>query len=199
MCNRYISRLNCGTIHRSVIRRPHWLRVYNGAVAKCPWLRSGSNCWRAVVHGSPLLRIGAGSLFMLCLSSHRQNMLLVCHLFLLRRGTGADSTVAAVVADAVDRCGVVDHCRVVDVVNVGDIHVVHRTVVVELSVLPASALIAVTEISVSVTDAAIKTYLLTPVAVVENISVAAPTPIGRSPEQTGFRSHDPCARHPVVT
>jgi hypothetical protein len=68
----------------------------------------------------------------------------------------ADATVATVVADAVD-CGVVDHSRVVHVVNIGDIHVAHRTVVVELPVLPTSALIAITVVSVAVTDAALET------------------------------------------
>ena len=117
---------------------------------------------------------------------------------MLRSWTRADATVTTVVADKVD-CGVVDHRRVVPVVNVGDIHVAYRTVVVELPVLPASTLITVTVISVAVTDAAIEADLLAPVAVVENISVAAPTPIGRSSEQSRFGSHDPCAWHPVVT
>jgi hypothetical protein len=108
-------------------------------------------------------------------------VLLVDHGLLLRRGTRADPTIPAVVADAVDG-GVVDDRRVVDIVDVGDIHIARRTVVVELPVLPASPLITVTVISIAVTDATVKAYLLAPVSVVENISVAAPTPIGGSPE-----------------
>jgi hypothetical protein len=121
----------------------------------------------------------------------------MCHRLLLRRGTGADSPVTAVIADAVD-CGVVDHGRVIDVVNVGDIHVAHGTVVIKLSALPTSTLITVTEVSVAVTDSAIEAHLLAPITVVEDVSVAAPSPIGWSPEQSRFRSHDPRARHPVV-
>jgi hypothetical protein len=52
-------------------------------------------------------------------------MLLMCHGLLLRRGTSADSTVAAVVADAVNGGAVVDYGCVVDVMNVGDVHVTH--------------------------------------------------------------------------
>src|SRR5579871_324637 len=111
--------------------------------------------------------------------------------------TGADASVTAVVADTVN-CGVVDDGSVVHVVDVCNIHVAHGTVVVELSVLPASTLIPITVVAIAVTDATVETNLLAPVAVVENIPVAAPAPIGRSPEQSGFRSHDPCSRHPVV-
>ena len=124
-------------------------------------------------------------------------MLLMGHRLFLSRWTPVDPTVAAVVTDPV-HCGVVDHRGVVNIVNLGDVDVVHRTVVVKLSVLPASAFIAVTKVSVAVTDPAIETYLRTPVAIIEDLSVADPTPIGWSPEQTGFRSHYPCARHPVV-
>jgi hypothetical protein len=119
-----------------------------------------------------------------------------CGLF-LRRWTRVDPTIAAVVTDVIHR-GVVDHCRVVNVVNVGDVHVVHRTVVIKLSVLPTSTFITLTEVSIAVTDPAIKTYLRTPVAVIEDISVVAPAPIAWGPEETDLRSHDPCTRHPVV-
>src|ERR1700732_1117132 len=134
---------------------------------------------------------------MLSLNFHRGDMSLVCHSLFLRRWTRSDPTVAPVIADAVHR-GIVDHRGVVNVVNVGDVHVVHGAVVVKLSALPTSALIALTKVSVAVTHSSVETYLLTPVAIIEDISAAAPTPIGWSPEQTGFRSHHPCTRYPVV-
>lgn len=151
-----------------------------------------------MVQCRPLLRVCAGSLFVLRLRGHRRDMSFASHRLLLRRGTGTDSSVSTVVADAVDR-SVVDDRGVIDVVNVGDIHIVHRAVVVELSALPASALVAVTVISIAVTDSAIEADLLAPISVVENKSVAAPTPVRWSPEQTGFRCHDPRAWHPVIT
>src|SRR5271157_4432486 len=134
---------------------------------------------------------------MLSLNGDRRNMFLMGHRLFLRRWTPVDPTAAAVVTDPVHR-GVVDHRGVVNVVDVADVDVVHRTVVVKLSVLPTSTFIALAKVSVAVTDPAVETYLRTPVAIIEDISVAAPTPIGWSPEQTGFRSHYPCPRHPVV-
>lgn len=73
---------------------------------------------------------------MLRLRGHGWNVPLACDGLLLRCGARADATIATVVADPVDGSGVVDYRRVVDVVNVSDIQVAHRTVVVELSVLP---------------------------------------------------------------
>jgi hypothetical protein len=124
-------------------------------------------------------------------------MSLTCRGLLFRPRTRSDATIAAVVADPV-HCGVVDHGGVVYVVNVCDIHVVHRTVVVELSVLPAAALITLTKVSVSIADSAIETDLRPPVALIEDVAIAAPTPVGWSPEQAGFRRHHPRAWHPVV-
>jgi hypothetical protein len=109
-----------------------------------------------------------------------------------------DPTIAAVIADPVHSGGVVNHGCVVNVVDVGNVHIAYRTVVIELSVLPPATLVALSEISVAVTDPAVKTYLLSPVAIVENVVIAAPTPVGWSPEQTAFRNHHPCTRHPVV-
>src|SRR5579864_8527768 len=134
---------------------------------------------------------------MLRLNGYGRDVSLTRRSFVFRPRTRADPTIAAVVADPIHG-GVVDHRRVVDVVNVGDVHVVHRAVVVKLSALPMSTLVALSEVSVTVTDSTVETHLLTPVAIVEDKSVAAPTPIGWSPEQAGFRSHHPCTRHPVV-
>src|ERR1700680_2013798 len=104
-------------------------------------------------------------------------MFLVRRRLFWRLRTSTDPTIAAVVTDPVHR-RIVDHRGVVNVVNVGDVHVVHRTVVVKLPVLPTSAFIALTKVSVAVTDPAIEPYTRTPVAIVENVSVAAPPPIG---------------------
>jgi hypothetical protein len=117
-------------------------------------------------------------------------------LFCCRRASG-NSTGAAVVADAVHG-GIVDYRRVVNVVNVGDVHVVHRTVVVKLSVLPTSALIADTAIAKAVIDAAVEADLLTPVAAIPGEGAAAPTPVTGSPEQTNGGRLNPRAWYPEV-
>src|SRR5579884_195350 len=168
--------LNFRAIHRRVVGPARLFRMYNRIVAECPRLRGGGNGRHAMVHGSALLRIRAGRLLMLPLSSYGRDVPLMCHRLLLRCGTGVDSAIATVIANTVDCCAVVDHGRVVYVVNIGDIHVVHRTVVVKLPILPAPTLISVTVVSIAITDAAVETNLLAPVAVVENISLAAPAP-----------------------
>jgi len=138
-----------------------------------------------------------GGLLVLRLSGHGRGMPLTCRGLFFRPRTRSDATIAAVVADPVHR-GVVDDGGVVNVVNVCDVHVAHRTVVIKLPVLPTAALVALSEVSVAVTDSAVKTYLLSPVAIVEHVSVAAPTPIGWSPKQAGLRRHHPRTWHPVV-
>src|ERR1700680_763947 len=124
-------------------------------------------------------------------------MSLVCHGLLLRRRARVDPTIAAVVADPVHR-RIVDHRGVVSVGNVGDVHVVHRTIVGEASVVPAPAFITLPGVAVAIIDSAVETYVRTPVAIIEDISVVIPTPIAWGPQETDFRSHDPRTWHPVI-
>jgi hypothetical protein len=134
---------------------------------------------------------------MLRLNGYGRNMLLTRRRLFLRPWTRADPTIAAVVADPVHR-GAVNHRGVVNIMNVGDVYVVHRAVIEKVSVIPASTFIALAVVTIAVTNPAVEAYVRTPVAIIENKSVAAPTPIGWSPEQTGFRSHYPRTRHPVI-
>src|SRR5580658_8083727 len=133
---------------------------------------------------------------MLSLSRYRRDMSLTPGGLLARCRTRADSAIATVVADVA--FVVVRHVGVVNIVNVGDVHVAHGTVVEKVSAVPASAFKARAEIAEAVIDPAVEAYLRTPIAVIENKSVAAPTPIGRSPQEADFRRHHPRARHPVV-
>src|SRR6266478_4671041 len=133
---------------------------------------------------------------MLSLIRYRREMSLTSEGFLLARGTRADSTIAAVEADAI--IGPVDHGGVVNVVNGGDVHIVHGAVVVKPVALPASAVVAVAEVSVAVVDAAVETDLRAPVPVIEDISAAAVGPMARSPVVTDSRRTHPGSRRPVV-
>ena len=134
---------------------------------------------------------------MLSLHGYRRNVPSPARQSRPRPGTRVDPAVAAVVADPI-LCDVVDHGCVVNVVNVDDVHVVDGTVVEEMSVVPAPALVAFAEISEAVINPAIETYVRPPVAFMEKKSVAAPTPITGRPEVADLRSLDPCAGHPVV-
>jgi len=124
-------------------------------------------------------------------------MFLVGRRLLLSGRTRCDPTRTAVVAHPVHR-RIVDHCGVIGVVNVGDIHVVDRTVVGELSVVPAPALVTLTRVAVSIIDSAIETYVRAPVAFIESIPTVSPTPIAWSPEEADLGGHHPRAWHPVI-
>src|SRR5467141_1327524 len=134
---------------------------------------------------------------MLGLSGYGRDMPLMFRSLFLPRRTCIDTTAAAVVADAIHG-PVVDHGRVVNVVNVGYVHVVHRTVVEKPVVLPTPAFVAIPKIPETIIDRAVETDSRTPIAFMEQKSVAAPAPITRCPEETGFRRQYPCAGHPVV-
>src|SRR5208282_132619 len=184
------SPIGCSIRHSCLFGR------YRGTVIKI----SGPGCrcyaWLAHVRRRTLLRVSSGRLRMLRLSRYRRNMPVTRRsLFLLGR-TRADSTIAAVITDAA--LVVVRHMGVVNIVNVGHVHVAHGTVVEKVSVIPAPTLEARTEVAEAVIDPAVETYVWAPVAVIENKSVAAPTPIGWRPQETDFRTHHPRARHPVV-
>src|SRR5713226_7421735 len=135
---------------------------------------------------------------MLSLPAYWRDMPLMCGSLFFTLRTRVYPTIAAVVADAVNRRIVVDHRCVVNVVDVRDVHVGHRTVVVKPSAVPSSAFITATEITVAIADPAIETYMRTPVAVIENKAAATPTPVAWGPKQTDLRSDHPRARHPVV-
>src|SRR5882672_4976560 len=117
--------------------------------------------------------------------------------FLIGPRPGTDAAVTTVVADARHRC-TVDHGCVVDVMNLGDVHVVDSAVIKEAPVVPTPALIAFTEISEAIVDAAIEPHLRRPEAVVEGERLAAPGPVPGSPKQTRFRWQHPCTGHPKV-
>jgi hypothetical protein len=92
-------------------------------------------------------------------------MLLVRVSFFLRRRSSAHST-RTVKAGTVDRCIVVDHGFAINIVNLGDVHVIQRSVVVEIVSPPISALITFSPISIAVIYSAIETHVGSPVTVV---------------------------------
>src|ERR1039458_4959046 len=178
------------------IRRSCRFGRYSATVIKISGPRCGCDAWLAHARRRALLRVGSGRLRMLSLSRYRRDMSLTRRSLVFRPRTRVDSTVATVIADVV--LVVVPHGGVVNIVNVGDVHVVHGTVVEKVSAVPTPAFVTLTEIAEAVIDPAVEAYVRTPVAVIENKSVAAPAPIGWSPQETDFRRHHPCARHPVV-
>jgi hypothetical protein len=98
----------------------------------------------------------------------------------------------------VKRC-VVGYSLVVNIVDVRCVYVIHRTVVVEGSMIPISAFITAATVAIAIVHAAIKADMLTPVAAMPDVRVIAPAPVTWSPEIANFRSHHPGSRYPEVT
>lgn len=150
-----------------------------------------------MIYGSPQFLVGPRGLDMLSLRSDRRNMTLTQGYLLLRGGTLINAAIATVVADA--RGVVIIHHRgVVHVVDFRHVHVVHRTVVKEVVMVPTPSFITVPKIPKSIIDAAIKSYDRSPKAFMPKESAATPTPPTRRPQKTNLRSQHPSARHPVV-
>jgi hypothetical protein len=187
--------LSCGTLDCRFVRCSCVFGRYAGT--KCSRLRSSCDCRFALVHGSPLLRVSASSPRMLSLNGYRRYMSLMRRSPVLSVRTCVDPTVPPVVADPVHG-SVVDHRGVISVVTVGDVYVIHRAVVLELSVVPTAAFIAPAAVAVAIIDPAIETDVRTPVALIESVSAVAPAPIAWGPEETGSRRHYPRTWHPVI-
>src|ERR1700723_1025775 len=171
-------------------------RVRTSAAAEFSSFRSSSDRRLAVIYRSAQLGVRTGGLDVLNLSGHWPHMLLMRNGLFCGAGTLGDSAVAAVIADMRD-VSYVDS-GVVDVVDYVDVDVIDRGVVKEMAAVPTPALITVTEVTESVVDPAVPSDLRAPISVIKNETAAAPSPVARSPEVAHFRSHDPCARHPVI-
>src|SRR5208282_1004657 len=161
------------------IRRSCRFGRYSATVIKISGPGCRGDAWLAQARRRALLRVGSGRLRMLSLSRYRRDMSITRRSLLITCRTRADSTVAAVVTDVA--LVVVPHRGVVNVVNVADVYVAHGTVIEKVSAVPTAAFKACTEIAEAVIDSAVEAHVRTPVAVIEDKSVAAPAPIGRSP------------------
>src|SRR5580765_641489 len=115
----------------------------------------------AMILRSPQLAIRSRFLHLLILSSDRAHMPFACRRFFAVVCTFIDSSTPSVVAHA--RLVAVHDRRVIHVVNLGHIDVVHRTVVVEMSAVPAPAFVSASKICVAVINAAIKSNLRSPI------------------------------------
>src|ERR1700687_2034238 len=133
---------------------------------------------------------------MLSLRGHRRDVSIMCRSLLLRCRARTDPTVAAVVTHAVygdisDRC-------VVNVMDVGDVNVGHGSIVEKAPIIPTPAFVSVAEGAETVIDSAVKAYLWSPIAFIENKAVATPAPISWRPQEADFWRLHPCTGHPVI-
>src|SRR5580658_9834191 len=105
----------------------------------------------------------AGGFLMPCLCGGCRRVTLMRRSFFGSGWTSGCSAGPAVVADAVSR-SFVDYGLFVGVVKAAHIHVIHRAVVAEGSVIPISALIADATITEAIVDAAVEADRGAPVA-----------------------------------
>jgi len=166
------------------------------SLTKRTW--SCGRCYRrtTVICGGTHFRVGPRCLHMLGLSCDRRNVPFARCSFFLSGWARGNSSIAAVIADAVHR--IVYDRRVVCIVDDVHVDVVDGTVVVKVAPLPTPALVAMSKVAVAVVDPTIKADYRTPVAGKEPVSISFPGPIRRSPVIIGLRSKNPCARNPVV-
>ncbi len=197
----YIGVAICGSL---IVGRSRWRIVipprscrYYSAFVKGRRLWRGGDRRFAMIHRSAHFLVVARRLEMLSLRGDRRNVMLTRSRFLLRSGASVDAALTTVVADA-RRVVVVHHRGVVHVVNLRHVHVIHRTVVIEVVVVPASSLITAPEIAVSIIDATVKSHDRSPIACVKKISTAAPSPPARRPQEANLRRHHPRAWNPIV-
>ena len=124
-------------------------------------------------------------------------MLLAGRRFFRTSRTDANSAGAAIVADAVRV--VDDDCPVIGIMNDRDVYIAYCTVVIEHSAVPIPARVTDSAVAEAIIDAAVEAHVGTPITRAPHVYAIAPTPITRSPQETGARRHNPCARHPVIT
>src|SRR5208282_4473668 len=163
---------------------------------KFPWSGSGRNRGFSHIHRCPLLRIAAGGLHLLRLSSYRTDVSRVCGSLLFRCWACVDPTLSTVIGNMIDIFD--DDPGVVNVVDLRHIHIQHSSVIEKVSVIPTSSLKAVSEITETVINSTVKAYLWTPIAVVEDKPAATPTPVAGRPQKPNFGRHYPRAGNPVV-
>ena len=131
-------------------------------------------------------------MLVLCSNGADVAFLIVC--IFLRRWTGIDAAVSAIVADVV--YGGVFDPSVIGVVNVHVAYAIHRSVVVELVVFPAAPFVPVTTISEPVIDPSIKTDVRAPITFMEEKRVVTPTPIARESIGSQLQELRPKCRAP---
>lgn len=112
------------TTSRRVKRRSRLSGRYDSAVVECSRPGSCRHRWSPLIHGSPELAVIAGRLDMFILSGYGSDMSVSGCSLIFRPGTGVYSSIAAVVADPIDRGSIYDR-GVVNVMNVYHVHIVH--------------------------------------------------------------------------
>ncbi len=178
----------------------HWRRL--DVVICLDRLRCNKFRWSPPVYRRKLRPVRRCCLGQLQLCGHRRRMWCTICRYLRRQRPSANTLWAAVVADVV----VVNDRRIVDhnlaLVHIGDVdisNVVDRSVVIELIIVPVTALIAAAHISKAVIHTAIEADIATPIAMIESVTAVEESPIAGRPQSPLIRRLRPCAWNPVIS
>jgi hypothetical protein len=178
----------------------------HSAVLQCRYARGGASHSRmrgnAMICRSKIRLVLLRNLLVLMLRCCRWNMFLAGESLLLRSWPGGNSVRATIKAGVVvidDRRVVDNRCIHISVPDHRPVHVYCRCVVSEDPTAPLAAGKAASTITEAIVNAAVKAYLRSPIAFMEDIDTAvSPAPISRRPKIARLRSLHPCARHPIV-
>jgi len=128
----------------------------------------------------------------------RLDVLSLDGLLLLRSRPCRHAAMTSVIAYPVRTFGPVPVAVCIGPIDVSISNVVGCGVVGEMVVLPASAAVAASPVTVPVIDTAVKADGRSPVARIKTVSTVVPSPVGRGPIESYLRRLHPCAVHPVV-
>lgn len=114
----------------------------------------------------------------------------------LRQRSNFEAAGSAVIADPV-----IGHIRDLVVINVPDVgvHVGNRAVVIEMALIPVTAVIAMPGIAEAVIDSAVESDMVAPVSGVPDIAATVEAPVRGSPERIDIGGDNPCAGNPVIS
>ena len=197
-------RRTCVVRSGRAVRSRFWRGIITGGRGRASGVRVIELCrfrcrgnWRfAVIFGGTKLGVAASLIDMANLRGYWRDMVFASCRLVLTSSACFDSSAPPVVAHTRDR--LIHNLSVVYVMDDGNVDVVSFTVVVEMATFPSSAFVTMTEVTMSIVDAAVKSDLRSPVAGIEGVSSAIPRPIGRSPQISDFRCEHPGARNPII-
>jgi hypothetical protein len=132
-----------------------------------------------MIYRSKQFAVAAGSVFMLHLHVGWLDVAFAGHHCFRVTRAGMDSAGSAVIAYAVH--GDIIDDRLVVNVHVGDVHIVHRTVVEEVTTIPVPAAVSCAKVAEAVINATVETDVRTPVAGMPYINTFTPAPVTRRP------------------
>lgn len=179
----------CGQVMRN--RRSHWMHT----MISHNRLVDDHFGWPPMIDRDKVGAVEAGIVLHLDLGPHGRGVRFAqCNKL---RGTGPEPYAALTTMEADADIDLRDR-MFIDIVNDGYVDVVDSAVVIEMTGVPVTALVAGADIAEAVVNAAVKTDVWAPVSVEETIVIVRVAPIAGRPKRALIGCFDPYAGNPVV-